>query len=54
MKLSVVIPVYNEVLFIDEILARVIAAKVTGVEKEIIIKGKIIKNLKLGGSPNGN
>ncbi len=37
MKLSVVIPVYNEVRFIDEIIARVIAAKVAGVEKEIIV-----------------
>lgn len=37
MKLSVVVPVYNEVSFIDELLAKVLAAKVNGVEKEIIV-----------------
>ncbi len=37
MKLSVVIPVYNESRFIEQILERVLAAKVAGVEKEIIV-----------------
>lgn len=37
MKLSVVMPVYNEVRFIEAILEKVIAAKVEGVDKEIIV-----------------
>jgi len=37
MKLSVVIPVYNEINTIHEILLRVQAAEIKGVEKEIIV-----------------
>ncbi len=37
MKLSVVIPVYNESRFIERILGKVIAASVNGVAKEIIV-----------------
>ncbi len=37
MKLSIVIPVYNEVRFVEAILEKVVAAKVDGVDKEIIV-----------------
>lgn len=37
MRLSVVIPVYNEEQTIDEVIARVAAVELPGVEKEVII-----------------
>ena len=37
MKLSVVVPVYNEKDTIDEIISRVLAVDVAGIEKEVII-----------------
>ncbi len=37
MKLSIVIPVYNEERFVEAILEKVIAAKVDGIEKEVIV-----------------
>ena len=37
MKLSVIVPVFNEVRFIDEVLARVSAVNLGGVGKEVIV-----------------
>lgn len=50
-KLSIIIPIYNEHLTIEEIVKKVILAKIDGIEKEIIViddgsKEETIKILK--------
>jgi len=53
-KISIIIPVYNEAIYIREIIQRVIKANIIGLKKEIVIIDdaskdgtvKILKNLK--------
>jgi len=50
-KLSIIIPLYNEHLTIEEIVKKVISVKIDGIEKEIIViddgsKEETIKILK--------